>query len=60
MITRAQLALAVFTLALIAAIVVLVVVVVARSGRDDPAQTPHDLSRDLTAAAGRTTPTPTP
>lgn len=59
MITRAQGALAAFTLLLVAAIAAAVILIVANSdGGDDAA--PRDLSRDLTAAAGGFTPTPTP
>ena len=59
MITRAQAVLAAFTLLLVAAIAAAVIIIVASSdGGDDAA--PRDLSRDLTAAAGRFTPTPTP
>jgi hypothetical protein len=58
MITRAQTLLAGMTLILIAGIVALVVIV--SSNRSDDESGPHDLSRDLTAAAGRATPTPAP
>lgn len=59
MITRAQAALATFTVLLVAAIAAAVIVIVANSdGGDDAA--PRDLSRDLTAAAGGVTPTPAP
>ncbi len=59
MITRAQAALAAFTILLVAAIAAAVIVVVANSAGDDDA-VPRDLSRDLTAVAGGVTPTPVP
>ncbi len=59
MITRAQAALAAFTLLLVAAIAAAVIIIVASSDGGDEAA-PSDLSRDLTAVAGRLTPTPTP
>jgi hypothetical protein len=58
MITRAQLALAAFTLALAGGIAALVILIVSNSDSSDEPD-PPGLSRDLTAAAGAT-PTPAP
>lgn len=57
--TRAQAYLAAFTILLVSAIAALVIIVVANDDNRDDAS-PVDLSRDLTAAAGAVTPTPSP